>query len=492
MLLFAILLATGSVLVTSETCTGNSAKLPASECQAWLDIWDHWNLGNIRNRGCAAGRTDPCDSPTCAYCTYEGNDAHISGIDLGDRGLTGSIPVSISKLTRLSYLMLAANDLMGALPSLNYSQFQSCGGSKYVTQGGLQLLHPGPQDTPDAAQYRDVWPAGECCFMSSTADAGIRSQYDCPIPEGAKSYCNAVCGNTKRNYSAPDPALRGGASVAVDPPPRPSPTPTPSPGACNSDCSTPSNSTYPICDVEKSLNFGNRTLWRVGGITEAYCNDKYLVVWADGIPNHEVYLEEIPKPPGTNTDEAYPYSGNDQGALRTWKKMDYTYVLPLSPELASSVTTYTGFGAMAMAVNGIPMYPDDSTSGVSTKEDQQLDHCNEHAGKGADVHYHGDPSCMYDNTVPTLVGYAGDGFEIWGILDPDTGKVPTDLDECSGHAVTLVDGSTSYRYHTQKVSPFTVTCWSGKPAPLWSNGAQWNYDNSMGRTDWNEVLPCCK
>ena len=106
---------------------------------------------------------------------------------------------------------------------------------------------------------------------------------------------------------------------------------------------------------------------------------------------------------------------------------------------------------------------------------------------------------MYDNTKPTLVGYAGDGFPIYGLLDPDTGKVPTDLDECSGHKVTLADGSTSYRYHTQTTSPFTVTCWAGEPMANWcapdkgaSSGChQWNYDNSFARSDWPEVLPCC-
>merc|ERR1712046_284815 len=146
---------------------------------------------------------------------------------------------------------------------------------------------------------------------------------------------------------------------------------------------------------------------------------------------------------------------------------------------------------MAMAVNGMPMYPDDSTSGASTKADQQLDHCNEHAGKGADVHYHGDPVCMYDNTKPTLVGYAGDGFPIYGLLDPDTGKTPVGLDECSGHEITLKDGTKSYRYHTQSKAPYTVTCWKGQASPLWSNGQQWNYDNSMSRTDWALTLPCC-
>ena len=71
------------------------------------------------------------------------------------------------------------------------------------------------------------------------------------------------------------------------------------------------------------------------------------------------------------------------------------------------------------------------------------------------------------------------------------GKPPVGLDECSGKKVTLADGTPSYRYHTQKKSPYTVTCWKGQPAKEYSNGQQWNYDNSFGRTDWDEVLPCC-
>ena len=90
---------------------------------------------------------------------------------------------------------------------------------------------------------------------------------------------------------------------------------------------------------------------------------------------------------------------------------------------------------------------------------------------------------MYDNTKPTLIGYAGDGFPVYGLLDPDTKMPATGLDECSGKIVTLADGTQSYRYHTQSKSPYTVTCWKGVPAPLWTNGQQWNYDNSHGRTD---------
>ena len=339
--------------------------------------------------------------------------------------------------------------------------------------------------------YRTKFPKGECCYFDSTADSGVLNSYTCPLPEGAAFYCNAQCGNTPTPrvvdaiITVPDSDLESPASLV---------------GAsmqealasltCNSACATPSNVTYPICDVANSLQFGNASLWADGHVA-AYCTEQDLVIWSDGIPNHEVFLEEIPKPPGAPTDQAYASGGDGQGVLRTFTHKSYAYRIPLNPAKASSVTYYTGFGAMAAAVNGMPMYPDDSTSGTSTKADQQLDHCNEHAGEGADVHYHGDPSCMYNNSRITVVGYAGDGYPVYGLLDPDTGKAPTGLDKCNGKDITFPDGTSSYRYFTSVESPYTVTCWVGEPGDLWSNGDQWNYDNSMGRTDSALLARCC-
>ena len=98
---------------TLTTCTGTSARLPQSECTAWLSIWDHFSLGYAAKRSCNGGRQDPCDSPTCAICSFDSDGtAHISMIDLGDRGLTGSVP-DFSGLPHLNYLMLAANSLTG-------------------------------------------------------------------------------------------------------------------------------------------------------------------------------------------------------------------------------------------------------------------------------------------------------------------------------------------------------------------------------------------
>lgn len=517
-----------------SVCTGISQALPAAECAAWATIYDAYDLGNLKPRSCAGGRTNPCASATCVACTWTNKSyARVTGIDLGDRGLTGKLVDAFGDFEELTYLMLASNALTGPLPKLPFENYEDCGGSNYVTttlhdaEGNgfqAQLLHPGPQNAENSTAYRDAWPKGECCYLDSAADSGVYNAFDCPLPEGAADYCNAECGNTPDPrpstddegpgpppgppHSAPTRAPRDNETASllaaatdtdlsgVLPRVDPAPLEALRDGAdCNAACTTPSNATYPICDVETSLNFGDADLWAKNNIAAAYCTEQDLVVWSNGEPNHEVFLEEIPKPPGAPTDQSYPMGGDGQGVLRTWIHMSYAYRIPLQPKKASSITYYTGFGATWMAVNGMPAYPDDSTSGTSTKLDQQLDHCNEHAGKGADVHYHGNPGCMYNSSVPTLVGYAGDGYPVYGLIDPTTGKKQTNetgLDKCNGKTITFADGTSTYAYFNTLESPFTVTCWQGDPGDKWSNGHQWNYDNSMERTDGDLLKRCCK
>lgn len=213
---------------------------------------------------------------------------------------------------------LLAGACAGTLPAMNYSKFQNCGGSQYVTNNGLELFHTGPQHNPSSAAYRAKFSAGECCYLSAANNAGIYTAFDCPLPDGAAEYCHAVCGNSPKPFPPPAPPPPRPPAPTPGPPP-PVPPPAPPPGSCNQSCTAPSNTTFPVCDVEAGLNFGNDTLWRVGGITSAYCNSQYLVVNSDGIPNHEVFLEEIPKPPGAPTDQPYPTSpnGRDQGNHQT-------------------------------------------------------------------------------------------------------------------------------------------------------------------------------
>ena len=42
-----------------SVCTGISQALPAAECEAWATIYDAYDLGNLKPRSCAGGRTNP-------------------------------------------------------------------------------------------------------------------------------------------------------------------------------------------------------------------------------------------------------------------------------------------------------------------------------------------------------------------------------------------------------------------------------------------------
>ena len=60
-----------------------------------------------------------------------------------------------------------------------------------------------------------------------------------------------------------------------------------------------------------------------------------------------------------------------------------------------------------------------------------------------------------------LVGWMFDGFGLYGRYSLD-GKVPTDLDECSGHAHEI-DGVMTYHYHLPDRFPWTIGCFKGCP-----------------------------
>ena len=46
------------------------------------------------------------------------------------------------------------------------------------------------------AQYACHPRRSRCCFIDSTANAGVYNGFTCPLPDGAAKYCNAICGNT--------------------------------------------------------------------------------------------------------------------------------------------------------------------------------------------------------------------------------------------------------------------------------------------------------
>ena len=112
-------------------CTGSSVNLPRIECNAWKDLYSNLDGKNWKwYDGKLATQLDPCACPPDpsfgmgVTCT----NIHITGLNFqpsydlpsgGKMELTGTIPDSIGKLTKLkSLLVYGSPNLKGSIPTL--------------------------------------------------------------------------------------------------------------------------------------------------------------------------------------------------------------------------------------------------------------------------------------------------------------------------------------------------------------------------------------
>ncbi len=185
------------------------------------------------------------------------------------------------------------------------------------------------------------------------------------------------------------------------------------------------------------------------------CADGVAVVASDTYPDHTLMTGIV----GTN--EQLPVPAN------------YAAPVPLQPSLGSSPLTRDA--ALGVAVNGVPIY-DYTGGGEMSQADlahhqaqhdtlltKQLDVCGGHAGRGDDYHYHVKPTCMIEQMEnagdDAVIGWAFDGFPIYGDNNPDGSSIPEGaLDVCNGQP----DDIFGYRYHTSQEAPYIVQCLMGE------------------------------
>ncbi|MBM3664489.1 MAG: YHYH protein [Actinobacteria bacterium] len=208
----------------------------------------------------------------------------------------------------------------------------------------------------------------------------------------------------------------------------------------------------------------------------AQCQGANLVVTSNGMPS-------------------YRYVAKTPNALRT---QDWTWTVPAAPRKAASTTSVRRrMGTVGFTVTGIPIYaamegpiPASEAYG-DPKYNGLLDTCGGHTGPGAEYHDHyikAAGTCGF--AANTIVGYAIDGFPIYGprgCLNAACTKTAvmksgyirtrkptkdswsaytwkkssssTVLDKCNGR--TQADGS--YGYHATSGFPYTIGCFRGTP-----------------------------
>ena len=136
--------------------------------------------------------------------------------------------------------------------------------------------------------------------------------------------------------------------------------------------------------------------------------------------------------------------------------------IPLNPVMAQNSIPvdqkHFTRGAIAIAINGIPIFNPYTNTGIDAFLDGQLDDYGGHSGRADDYHYHIAPVHLYAFTsIAKPIAYAFDGFAIYGSLEPDGSPMKT-LDSHHGHA----NASGIYHYHGTNSAPYMIASFAGE------------------------------
>jgi len=134
--------------------------------------------------------------------------------------------------------------------------------------------------------------------------------------------------------------------------------------------------------------------------------------------------------------------------------------IPLNPVMATNPIPVDSIhftrGAIALAVNGVPIFNVHTNTGVDSYLDGQLDNFGGHCGRADDYHYHTAPLHLYDYTTSTFpIAFALDGFAVYGSVEPDGTPMQT-LDTNHGHFY-----NNNYHYHGTANAPYMIAKMAG-------------------------------
>lgn len=196
------------------------------------------------------------------------------------------------------------------------------------------------------------------------------------------------------------------------------------------------NSLVDVADAATATLPGFQAFSKTVRVTK---NSKYYLVESSGIPDHTMMVgikswqQQIPT--------VQPYSG-----ANAWS-------IPIKPAISKNPISGNGHflrGAIAIAVNGIPIFNALNNRGDDAYLAGELDDWGGHCGRADDYHYHIAPLHLQSIVgKKTPIAYALDGFPIYGETEID-GKSVIGLDSFNGH----FDSKKNYHYHGTKTFPY--------------------------------------
>jgi hypothetical protein len=186
------------------------------------------------------------------------------------------------------------------------------------------------------------------------------------------------------------------------------------------------------------------------------------VVRANNLPNHPTGVFPI-----AASDSAFQYDRNPNGI----REQTILISLPADP-VAEAVPSCVPMGMIGFALSGAAIFNALDAQGRDAPAHEVQDKCGGHPEMRGQYHYHDWSKCLVDSAGArgahsSLVGYANDGFGIYGLFGEGGGRLTNDdLDACHGHTHTIEwDGKMvrMYHYHMTAEYPYTIGCFVGRP-----------------------------
>ena len=240
---------------------------------------------------------------------------------------------------------------------------------------------------------------------------------------------------------------------------------------------------------------------------DIYVDGDEIVISADGVPSH--LSPYFPETYGDSQNGLYYFEDFDNDGINDWYMdpntemnvnpnqiglQDYTFRIPLYPEINPNGPTDTFLGAIGVSLNGVPLY--NEYEGPTAQLDPQtilsFDQAAGHPAPGGLYHYHFPPESLFVATEDNFIGFAADGFPVYGPKNID-GNNAQDLDDYHaevGPTPDFPDGI--YHYHTNYTSPYIIGAFAGAIGTGFGGGG--GGGGGGGVPDCEDVPagnPCC-
>ncbi|KAA0272049.1 MAG: YHYH protein [Chloroflexi bacterium] len=169
--------------------------------------------------------------------------------------------------------------------------------------------------------------------------------------------------------------------------------------------------------------------------------------------------------PVSQSDDAYAVDRNPNSI----REQTVSFSVPANPSAAAQPNCVGG--EVGIMLSGVVIFNAFDAEGRDAVAHEVQDDCDGHPQQSGFYHYHSLSDCIEDTSTSghsSLVGYAFDGYGIYGYYGEDGGEVTNeDLDDCHGHTHVIEwDGQMveMYHYHATHEFPYTVGCFHGTPS----------------------------